>query len=178
MLEKLLSLIPNKKTRDVATMATGMLGLLSGQKVLSLGLFGRGAMALEKEWRERHPEVEGFDERWRRAIEFYDATHKDPVNRKLHIIGIPMIVGGTAGLLLFSPFRPMWLGAAGLFVAGWALNFVGHGLFEKNAPAFADDPLSFIAGPVWDFQQLFRKGKNGAPEGKNGARPHLSLIHI
>jgi uncharacterized membrane protein YGL010W len=37
------------------------------------------------------------------------------------------------------------------------LNFIGHGKYEKNAPAFADDPLSFIAGPVWDFQQILRK---------------------
>ena len=32
----------------------------------------------------------------------------------------------------------------------WALNIIGHKAYEKKAPAFADDPLSFIAGPFWD----------------------------
>ena len=66
-----------------------------------------------------------------------------------------MIAGGAVGLLLFSPYRPLWFISAGSFTAGWVLNFVGHGVYEKRAPAFADDPLSFFAGPVWDFKQLF-----------------------
>ena len=40
---------------------------------------------------------------------------------------------------------------------GWAFNIVGHAVYEKNAPAFADDPLSFIAGPAWDLQQMLAK---------------------
>lgn len=95
------------------------------------------------------------------------------MNRKLHIVGIPMIVGGTAGLLLFSPFRPLWLASAAAFVAGWALNFLGHGRFEKNAPAFADDPLSFIAGPAWDFMHLVaeRRKSNGTATAEAEAAP-------
>ena len=159
MLDKLISLLPNKKSRDVATMAGGMVGLLTGRKVMALSMFTKGAMALEDEWRKAHPDFQGnFADRWSRAIRFYDQTHRNPTNRKLHIIGIPIIVGGAAGLLVFSPFRPAWFVSAGAFVFGWGLNFVGHGVFEKNAPAFADDPLSFVAGPVWDFQQVFGKG--------------------
>ena len=30
-------------------------------------------------------------------------------------------------------------------------------LIVKNAPAFADDPLSFLAGPVWDLQRAQEK---------------------
>jgi uncharacterized membrane protein YGL010W len=33
------------------------------------------------------------------------------------------------------------------------MNLVGHAVFEKNRPAFADDPLSFLAGPAWDLRQ-------------------------
>jgi hypothetical protein len=148
-----------KKKRDVFLMAGGMAALLAGRKVSGLAMFAKGALGLEKQWRLDHPEFRGtLEQRWQKALEFYDSTHKDPVNRKLHIIGIPMIVGGAAGLLLFSPYRPLWFVSASSFSFGWLLNFIGHGFFEKNAPAFADDPLSFLAGPIWDMQQVFGKG--------------------
>jgi hypothetical protein len=163
MFEKILGMISDKKKRDVALMAGGMLSLLGGRKIVALSMFAKGAMGLEKEWRRVHPEFEGgLAERWEKAIEFYESTHQHPWNRKLHIAGIPIIVGGTAGLLLFRPYGPTWLVSAGAFTFGWVLNFIGHGMFEKNAPAFADDPLSFIAGPAWDLRHVFsRRGRNG-----------------
>jgi uncharacterized membrane protein YGL010W len=42
----------------------------------------------------------------------------------------------------------------GAFGVGWALNLVGHAAYEKRAPAFSEDGLSFLAGPVWDLQQF------------------------
>jgi uncharacterized membrane protein YGL010W len=48
----------------------------------------------------------------------------------------------------------MWLASWAAFNVGWTLNFIGHGVYEKNSPAFADDPLSFVAGPLWDLKQL------------------------
>jgi hypothetical protein len=168
MLERIAKLIPSKKTRDVALMGGGMAALLAGQKVVGLALFGKGALGIEELWRERHPEFSGtFEERWQKALEFYEETHADDTNRLLHVIGIPMIVGGAAGLLLFTPFGPRWIAAAGSFTAGWVLNFIGHGVYEKKAPAFTDDPLSFLAGPIWDLQQLRsgrrRKRRDDAP---------------
>jgi hypothetical protein len=71
------------------------------------------------------------------------------------VIGIPMIVGGAAGMLVAPPPTPIWAMAVTSFVVGWVLNLVGHKYFEKNAPAFRDDPLSFLAGPVWDFKNIF-----------------------
>ena len=169
MYDKLLSLIPSKKRRNVAAAAGGMLSLLTGQKIAGLAMFAKGLQGLEQEWRKDHPEFQGdLSARWDEAIAFYEKTHEHDTNRKLHIIGIPMIVGGAAGLLLFAPYRnPLWWASAGSFSAGWILNFIGHGVFEKKAPAFADDPLSFIAGPVWDFQQLFGKRAAKKPE-QNG----------
>lgn len=159
MLEKLTQLVPSKKTRDVALMGGGMLALLAGRKVVGLAMFGKGALGIEELWRERHPEFQGgLEERWQKALEFYEETHKDATNRALHMVGIPMILGGAAGLLLFTPFGPRWVASAGSFTAGWVLNLVGHGLFEKNAPAFTEDPLSFLAGPIWDLQQ-WKAGK-------------------
>lgn len=170
MIEKLLSLIPDKKTRDVASMASGMVLLLGGRKVVGLGLFSRGAYGLEMHWRSVNEFDGDLKERWEKAIRFYDETHRDPMNRKLHVVGIPIILGGTAGLLLFPAYRPLWLLSASAFTFGWVLNFIGHGVFEKNAPAFADDPLSFLAGPVWDYQQL-RKKKGKGVEADYGDLP-------
>lgn len=177
MLKKALSLISNPKQRNVAYAAGGMLALLGGRKIAGLGLFFKGVTGLEEQWRKDHPEFQGdFSDRWQKAIEFYESTHEEKTNRKLHIVGIPMIVGGAAGLLLFSPFRPAWFLSASSFTTGWVLNFIGHGIYEKKAPAFADDPLSFLAGPVWDFQQLF--GKNAKVKTINTDDGDVVLVNV
>ncbi len=157
ILDKLGALVPPER-REVVTAGAGMVALLAGRKLTALALFGKGFAGLERQWREKHPEFQGgFADRWNEALKFYEATHQEPMNRKLHIVGIPFIVAGTAGLLLFPAYRPLWGLSAAAFVGGWVLNFIGHGKYEKKAPAFQDDPLSFIAGPVWDFQQVFRR---------------------
>lgn len=141
----------------------GMATLLTGQKASALGMFARGVALLEKSWRERHPEFEGgFKERVAESVRFYEETHAHPTNRKLHQVGIPMIVGGAAGLLLAPAYRPVWLASAGLFAVGWGLNIVGHSVYEKNRPAFSADPLSFITGPLWDLKQTVGDGKLAA----------------
>ncbi len=167
MLDKVLSFVKDAKKRDVASVALGMGSLLVGNKLGGLAMFAKGAIGLERHWREAHPEFRGtLVDRWNKATAFYEATHQDDVNRKLHIVGIPFIVGGAAGLLLFVPFGPRWWLSWSAFTGGWVLNFIGHGLYEKKAPAFADDPLSFIAGPVWDLQQVFGN-KEKAPRSVN-----------
>ena len=148
-------LVQDRKQRGQFFAAAGMAGLLTGSKVAALGLFARGVVDLEAEWRAAHPDfVGGPAERWKAAIEFYESTHRDDTNRLLHIVGIPIIVGGATGLIVWPRYTPPWFLSAGAFAAGWALNLVGHGVFEKNRPAFADDPLSFVAGPVWDLAHL------------------------
>lgn len=79
----------------------------------------------------------------------YRAEHRHPLNRLTHAVGIPLIV---VSLLLF-PFRGRQ--AIGLFVGGWALQFLGHGI-EGNRPAFLGgrstagfQPRYLIVGPVW-----------------------------
>lgn len=148
----------NQKQIEVAKLVGGMALLMFGRKTEGLALFGKGALDLEKIYKEEHPELEpGFDNRWQKAVEFYDETHKDDINRKLHMIGIPMILGGAIGLIATKPYKKPWVASAAAFGVGWLLNIVGHSKYEKNKPAFADDPLSFIAGPVWDVQQLMNK---------------------
>ena len=154
MLAKLLDKL-DRGARGRALTVGGMGALLAGSKAAALGMLARGVRDIEAEWREANPDFEGgVGERWRRAIEHYEATHRDATNRRLHVVGIPIIVGGATGLLIWPRYTPPWAISAGAFALGWALNLAGHALYEKNAPAFADDPLSFLAGPVWDLMNL------------------------
>ncbi len=168
MLEKLTRVLTDEKSRDLALVAGGMLGIMTGAKAVPLAMFAVGARGLEKHWRKAHPDFQGgLRERWEHAIEFYDETHRDPVNRVLHTVGIPMIVGGAVGMLAAPRWTAPWWIANGSWTAGWVLNFIGHGLFEKGAPAFAEDPLSFLAGPVWDVVRL----RDGVAAAVGGVEP-------
>jgi hypothetical protein len=155
VLEKISAVLKDEKTRDLALVAGGMVGIMTGAKLVPLTLFAVGARGVAKRSVEDTPELRGasFSQRWERAIAHYDATHQNQVNRALHTIGIPMILGGTLGLLALPRYTPPWWIANGSYATGWALNFVGHA-FEQSAPAFATDPLSFIAGPVWDYVRM------------------------
>ena len=75
-------------------------------------------------------------------IENYKAKHRHPLNRLTHSFGIPMIVVSLP-LFLFD-----WRWALALFVAGWALQFLGHAI-EGNQPAFFRNPLYLLVGPLW-----------------------------
>ena len=65
---------------------------------------------------------------------------------------LALCVWGGAGLAQ----RPtaVWLGAGlGLFVVGWAIQFVGH-YFEGRKPAFVDDLSGLIIGPLFVAAEL------------------------
>lgn len=148
----------DKKALSTAEVVGGMAMLLLGHKVKGLALFGHGIYGLEKIYRENNPDLEpGFDARWNRAVEFYESTHQDETNRTLHRLGIPVIVSGAVGLFVNKPYQLPWLSSAATFAVGWAMNIVGHGVYEKNKPAFTEDPLAFVAGPVWDIKQMVAK---------------------
>jgi len=151
-------------TLGVALSVAGMGALCAGFKLSALSLFGAGVKLLEKDWRARHPDFTGSAaERWQASLAFYRETHQNGTNRTLHLIGIPLILGGAAGLFASKPLSParggLWAVSLGAFAVGWGLNLVGHAAFEKRAPAFSDDGLSFIAGPVWDLQELLKFGR-------------------
>jgi hypothetical protein len=75
-----------------------------------------GRDASEKAW-ERH--LPSFLRNWLRR-------HRNPVNAALHALGIPATV-------LAAPLaiRQEWAWAVGLFVSGYAVQFLGH-VIEGN----------------------------------------------
>jgi uncharacterized membrane protein YGL010W len=55
----------------------------------------------------------------------------------------------AAGTAIATLPAPLWAGAtAGLFVGGWALQFLGH-YFEGRKPAFLDDLRGILDGPLF-----------------------------
>ncbi|HSN25952.1 MAG TPA: Mpo1-like protein [Kofleriaceae bacterium] len=61
------------------------------------------------------------------------------------------ILGATAamGTTIAALPAPLWApAAAGLFVGGWALQFLGH-YFEGRKPAFLDDIKGLLDGPLF-----------------------------
>jgi len=57
-----------------------------------------------------------------------------------------LVLAGVLYLVsLWLPFRA----AVVLFVVGWILQFVGHGVFEKRAPAFSSNVMHLMVGPLW-----------------------------
>ncbi|MCY1314444.1 hypothetical protein D9M70_650910 [compost metagenome] len=59
-------------------------------------------------------------------------------------LGAALAVQGTA----------LWLGAGlGMFVVGWVIQFVGH-YYEGRKPAFVDDLMGLIVGPLFVVAEL------------------------
>ena len=93
-------------------------------------------------------------EKW---IEEYGNSHQHPLNRFCHTFGIPMIAISmplfvvaaiplvTAALHIPTGF---WKIPAALFVAGWALQFVGHAI-EGEPPEFFKDWRFLFVGLRW-----------------------------
>jgi uncharacterized membrane protein YGL010W len=67
-----------------------------------------------------------------------------------------------AGVTLAAHSTTVWLASAlGLFVVGWAIQFVGH-IFEGRKPAFMDDLVGLLVGPLfvvaeWAFMLGLRR---------------------
>ena len=46
-----------------------------------------------------------------------------------------------------------------LFVLGWVLQGIGHAVFEKRSPAFFQNLLHLLIGPLWIFSKTVRYWK-------------------
>jgi uncharacterized membrane protein YGL010W len=84
-------------------------------------------------------------EQW---IAQYSTSHQHPVNRACHTLGIPTILLSLALALAGFFFHPLWIYALGLFLFGWALQFIGHA-FERKVPEFFHDWRFLLVGARW-----------------------------
>lgn len=82
-------------------------------------------------------------------IENYKAKHQHPLNKLTHAVGIPLIVMSLP-LFFFN-----WRWALGVFVVGWAFQFLGH-IIEGNQPAFFRNPVYLLVGPWWLLRRALR----------------------
>ena len=85
------------------------------------------------------------NEQW---IAQYSTSHQHPVNRACHTLGIPTILLSLALALAGFFFHPLWIYALGLFLFGWALQFIGHA-FERKVPEFFHDWRFLFVGARW-----------------------------
>jgi uncharacterized membrane protein YGL010W len=83
----------------------------------------------------------------------YAKSHRHPVNRVCHTIGIPLVAGSIPlfAILIFLPdFWPM---PVALFVIGWIFQFTGH-YAEGKPPEFFHDWRFLFVGLRWWFAKL------------------------
>jgi uncharacterized membrane protein YGL010W len=88
----------------------------------------------------------------REYLTTYQQEHTKLGTKLTHMVGIPMIVASIPTAVVNPPL------AGGLFVGGWALQFIGHAVFEKSKPSFFADPYYLLVGPVWvtaEWLELF-----------------------
>jgi uncharacterized membrane protein YGL010W len=107
----------------------------------------------------------------REYIAIYQKEHTTLGNKLTHMVGIPMIVASIPTTLV----NPLLGG--GLFTTGWALQFVGHYVFEKNKPAFYGDAYYLLVGPAWVAAEWLEILRLPVPEALTAAPSGVSLVH-
>ena len=85
---------------------------------------------------------------WDEWITQYSTSHRHPVNRFCHTVGIPLIVLSLA-MFAVSLFVPgFWPIPLTVFAVGWIFQFVGHA-FEGKTPEFFHDWRFLFVGLRW-----------------------------
>lgn len=74
-------------------------------------------------------------------------------------LGLMMVVFSAVclacGQWLAAQSTITWLASGiGLFVAGWVFQFVGHMAYEHRKPAFVDDLVGFLIGPLFVLVEM------------------------
>lgn len=81
-------------------------------------------------------------------IEEYEAGHQHPVNRGLHLVGIPLLLVSLP-LFVAAMFLPrFWRVPAALFLLGWICQLAGHAV-EGRPPEFLKDWRFLLVGSRW-----------------------------
>lgn len=76
------------------------------------------------------------------------------------MMGVVSVLCLGVGQWLAAQSTFIWLvTGAGLFLIGWTLQFVGHIAYEHRKPAFVDDVIGLVIGPLFVLAEaLFRFG--------------------
>jgi uncharacterized membrane protein YGL010W len=85
---------------------------------------------------------------WEQWIVQYEGSHRHPVNRACHTVGIPAIALSILLTPLLLVRSNWWPSLAILFGSGWVLQFIGHA-FERKPPEFFHDYRFLFVGPRW-----------------------------
>jgi uncharacterized membrane protein YGL010W len=87
----------------------------------------------------------------------YAQSHRHPLNQLCHLIGIPLIALSLPLFLAALFIRGLWPVPLGLFLLGWAFQFVGH-YFEGKPPEFLCDWRFLLVGLRWWVAKLWGRG--------------------
>lgn len=90
---------------------------------------------------------------WEDWIAAYGGSHRHPLNRFCHTIGIPMIAVSLPLFVVAALVRGFWPVPVALFLVGWALQFVGHAV-EGKPPEFFHDWRFLLVGLRWWVAKL------------------------
>ena len=107
----------------------------------------------------------------REYIAIYQREHTTFGNKLTHMVGIPLIVASLPTTVV-NP-----IAGGSMFVAGWALQYVGHYVFEKNKPAFYSDAYYLLVGPAWVAAEWLDLLGLPVPEMLTAAAPGESHSH-
>jgi len=83
----------------------------------------------------------------------YSSSHQHSVNRWCHTFGIPIILLSLAVGVAALFAHWLWMYALGLFLLGWALQFIGHA-FERKLPEFFHDWRFLLVGVRWWWSKV------------------------
>jgi hypothetical protein len=81
-------------------------------------------------------------------MEQFVAAHRNPWNRRLHLIGIPTLLVSGALWIASAFIAGLWLWPAVLMPAGFACQLLGHRI-EGNRPEVFSDWRFFFIGIEW-----------------------------
>jgi uncharacterized membrane protein YGL010W len=85
---------------------------------------------------------------WDEWIAEYSQSHRHPVNRGCHTIGIPLIAASLPVFAAAFLIPGIWPIPVAMFVIGWVLQFIGH-WYEGKPPEFFRDWRFLFVGLRW-----------------------------
>jgi hypothetical protein len=107
----------------------------------------------------------------REWIDRYEQSHKHPVNRLFHTLGIPMIAISIPLFLVAPLFRGLWRIPLSLFTLGWMFQFAGHAL-EGKPPEFFRDWRFLLVGLRWWWKKVTDRGRDRHQPASGKIRRH------